>query len=159
MNSQEPWSNKSDDQLDPSLGKVVQRISASEPPADLVVRSMDLAKRHLAAERRPSVGRRFWRTTPWLVALAVAATIVSAILLWRLPNHGTGQSEFVQTPQPVPKKRAEPSEADWVQQSPTLWAYHQNALDSSEELDGLLADHASRFRVSGPVMSLSPFGS
>ena len=40
MNSQKHWSHDhdSDDQLDPSLREVAERIASSEPPADLVAR-------------------------------------------------------------------------------------------------------------------------
>lgn len=159
MDSQKPWSNDrdSDDQLDPSLREVVERISVSQPPQDLVARSVKLAKRQVANQHTQPSDRRYRWATPWLVVLAVATSIVIAVTLWQRPDHDSDEPNIAVKSKGATAPEADEFDSDWVNESPTMWAYHQTAGQSSEQLDDLLTAHARDFRVSGPAMSV--FGS
>jgi hypothetical protein len=153
MDSQKPRTNDGDDQLDPSLSDVVERIADSQPPEDLVVRCVKVAKSQTPDPRPEPAKRPSQRAAPWLIAVAIAASIIAAVVLLQPAN----DSRYVVKPKSPVIQEEEPFDPEWVNESPTLWAYHQTANQSPDELDDLLEAHARDFRVSGPVMSM--FGS
>lgn len=161
MNSDEtrPTGGEEHQRLEPTLEKIVGRIAESQPPDELTKRSMDSAKRELAGRNRIGARRPIPPTWSWGIVLAVAtAILVTATLLW-LPRRDHNGGDLVRKSNSAPVVDTEEFDADWVNQSPTLWAYHQSACRSPEGLDDLLAEHAARFNVSGPVATMSPFGS
>jgi hypothetical protein len=153
MDSRDPSTNDGDDQLDPPLREVVQRIAESQPPEDLVARCVKLAKRQRPDQRPEPAERTSPRAATWLIAAAVAASIIAAVVYLRPVD----DSREVVQQKPRVIQEEDPFDTEWVNESPTLWAYHQTAQQSPEDLDDLLETHARDFRVSGPAMSL--FGS
>ena len=154
MDSQKRRTNDGGDQLEPSLREVVERIADSQPPENLVTRCVELAKSQTPGQRpEPATKRNAPRVATWLIATAVAASIVAAAVLMRPVD----DSRYVVQPNPPTIQEDDSRVSEWINESPTLWAYHQTARQSPDELDDLLEAHARDFRVSGTAMSI--FGS
>jgi hypothetical protein len=153
MNSRKTGQNDSDDQLDPSLREVVRRIADSQPPEELVKRCVTLAKSQTPDQRPEPAKHTSRQAAPWLIAVAIAATIMAVVVLRRPAN----DPRYVVKPNPPVIHQETSFDSEWVNESPTLWAYHQKSHQTPDALDDLLEAHAREFRVSGPAMSV--FGS
>ena len=152
MDSRNPRTNGGDDQLHPSLHDVVERIADRQPPDELVARCLELAKSQTPDQRPKPARRTSRRGAHWLIAAALAASIVAAVVLLRPAD----ESRYVVVQEP-PTIQEDSFDSEWVNESPTLWAYHQKAHQTPDALDDLLEAHAREFNVSGSAMSM--FGS
>ena len=155
MDSQRPRTNDGDDQLEPSLREVVERIAESQPPENLVTRCVTLAKSQTPDQRpEPASLRTNPRVASWLVAVTAVAASIVAVAVFMRPVE---DSRHVVQSNPPSIQEDDSDDFEWINESPTFWVYHQTAQQSPEELDDLLEAHAQDFRVSGPAVSM--FGS
>ncbi|MEM9365408.1 MAG: hypothetical protein AAGD07_05390 [Planctomycetota bacterium] len=137
--------HKSDppDELPDDLHGIVTGIVNNPPPNDLAdsVRSrLDL---RFQLEPVASQARFSWT----MAAVASAVVLVLGASLMLIPaarEQPTGMHESLETT-PVPQ----PSLAA----GPTLWAYHQAAIDSHERLDRLLSEHSVMMQNSDVAQS------
>jgi hypothetical protein len=148
MNSGKTRPNDRDDQLDPSLRKVVQRIADRQPPEELVTRCVTLAKSQTPQLRPEPARHSSRRAAPWLIAVAIAASIMAMVVLRRPAD----DSIHVAESNPPVMQEENSFDSEWVSESPTLWAYRRRAHQTPDALDDLLDTHAREFRVSGPAM-------
>ena len=145
------------DRLVPPLDALVEKISAQEPPEDVVRRSIQRAR-----QAGPTPGNRLsqrpYRRHTRALALATAAGLACVSLAWWFTGNDGEQVEIVGRPSPVEIEPSDPTPPDVpvveekpAAPSPTFWAYHRAALRSPEDLHALLDEHARQYAFRGPA--------
>ena len=140
------------DDLSPRLREAVQRIVRRPAPEGLMRQTIQRLR-----ELRPAASRVARRRVAAMVALAAAAGIAGAVLLWQFRDRGNGRPQWAQEPPPRPpipvaqeRETVTETPARWLDPMPTLWAYHQAARQAPEALDALLERHADQLTVEDP---------
>ena len=135
------------DELAPALRGAVERIVSDSPPEDLSQRIIEGLRHH-----EPPAVRHKARRLAVYVALAAAACLGGVLLVRQFRPVDVNEGQFTEDEAPVDPAESEEPKLELAADSfpPTLWAYHQAARQSPEDLDSLLDQHAEQLALSVP---------